>query len=276
MEGATLAEGPLMQGFIPLSEYQAVVDMLLANQAEILAELQALLSHSDSGKQWAVWAGPGHNPPCFTKLSTNDILQRQQSNLRDPTDAEFWTLYGLILYGKPVPRGAHTCPTTYSLCKQIPGLVNAGFSCLGPHAQTGWHEDMDRGFDRLHLALVIPEGECVFQVGSETKMWANDPVICFNDTRRHNARNATDYPRFVLLVDVYRSPGRKKAIRQARQLAKAAAKQEETQAMPKQQQIVSSTMETLLKPVSSEERNKEFRPSQQSHKLATSSRPPKV
>jgi len=107
---------------------------------------------------------------------------------------------------------------THSIVRSIPNIITAGFSCLGPGAQTNWHADIDRGFDRIHLPLIVPPGEIVFQVQEQTRRWGEEEVIIFDDTRRHNAYNHTDSPRFVLLVDVQRSPGRQAAMMRAKEL----------------------------------------------------------
>ena len=44
-----------------------------------------------------------------------------------------------------VLAGRAECPVTHGIAREIPGIVNCGFSCLGPKAETGWHQDVDRG-----------------------------------------------------------------------------------------------------------------------------------
>eukprot|EP00656_Telonema_subtile_P010826 TRINITY_DN15273_c0_g1_i2.p1 TRINITY_DN15273_c0_g1~~TRINITY_DN15273_c0_g1_i2.p1 ORF type:complete len:249 (-),score=36.09 TRINITY_DN15273_c0_g1_i2:301-1047(-) len=189
----------------------------------ILEELNALLEHSAIGRQWGVWAGPGYTPPCFTRLSRKQVEEHMTTSVTDPTTPHLWTLFGLVLAGTDVAQGKRECPRTHEICRKIPGLVNAGFSCLGPRAETGWHQDVDRGFDRVHLSLVVPPGDCVFQVMDQTRRWAEEDVIVFDDTKRHNAYNQTELPRYVLLVDILRSQPRKNAIRRCRQVLKDGA-----------------------------------------------------
>ena len=49
---STIANDPLMQGFVPISEYQAVADLLLSRRDAIRDELAQLLQHSTVGRQW--------------------------------------------------------------------------------------------------------------------------------------------------------------------------------------------------------------------------------
>jgi aspartyl/asparaginyl beta-hydroxylase (cupin superfamily) len=195
-------------GFLsPSEEYPDVHDLLLKNEGMILEELVQLLS-VEEGRKWGVWAAEDYDPPKFTLLTPEEILERQERIVEDPERNHQWSLYGLHLYGNPIDKGVKSCPKTSEMLSRIPGLINAGFSCLGPNSETGWHEDVDRGFDRLHLSLIIPKGDCTFQVGSEQKQWSKNKVICFDDTFWHNAWNKTDFARYVLLVDVKRNPFR--------------------------------------------------------------------
>jgi aspartyl/asparaginyl beta-hydroxylase (cupin superfamily) len=195
--------------FSPTQEYPTATNLLLQHQTIILEELQALLQdHGGAGRKWGVWAAEDYDPPKFTLLTPAQILERQERVVEDPERAQQWSLFGLHLYKEPIPRGCQRCPRTAKILSQIPGLINAGFSCLGPRSETGWHDDVDRGFDRLHLSLVIPSGDCGFTVGSTTKRWKENKTIGFDDTFLHNAWNKTELARYVLLIDVERNSNR--------------------------------------------------------------------
>ena len=197
-------------GFLtPETEYPIAHKLLTQHKQSILEELQALLQdHGGDGRKWGVWAAEDYDPPKFTLLTPAQILERQEKVVEDPERQQQWSLYGLHLYNEAISRGCQRCPHTASVLAQIPGLINAGFSCLGPHSETGWHEDVDRGFDRLHLSLIIPTGDCGFTVGSTTKRWKENETIGFDDTFLHNAWNNTDLARYVLLIDVERNSKR--------------------------------------------------------------------
>jgi len=198
-------------------EYAEATALLLEHQEAILLELQSLLQdHQGDGRKWGVWAAEDYDPPKFTLLTPEEILQRQQTVVEDPERQQQWSLFGLHLYCEPIARGCVRCPNTAAVLAKIPGLINAGFSCLGPQSQTGWHDDVDRGFDRLHLPLIIPEGDCGFTVGSGTQHWKNGSMLAFDDTIHHNAWNFTDSARYILLVDVERN-SRRAAEMEARQ-----------------------------------------------------------
>ena len=206
-EGAASSTG---SGFLdPMKEYPIATRLLTDNKDSILEELQGLLQDkSGDGRRWGVWAAKDYEPPKFTLLTPEQILERQQTVVQDPDSRAQWSLYGIYLFGKVIERGRRSCPKTYAVLGQISGIVNAGFSCLGPESETGWHDDVDKGFDRLHLPLIVPKGEVCFKVGSETRTWQPGHVLAFDDTFRHNAWNATNKPRYVLIVDILRSDNR--------------------------------------------------------------------
>ena len=204
------ADGHDGSGFLDAAvEYPRATKLLLDNADAIHAELQGLLGDvGGDGRRWGVWAAEDYQPPKFTLLTPEQILERQETFVKDPDSETQWSLYGIILFGNAIDRGVRACPETYKVLEQIPGVVNAGFSCLGPHSETRWHDDVDRGFDRLHLPLIVPDGDIGFKVGCETRRWRQGHVLAFDDTFRHNAWNATSEARFVMIVDVKRSPAR--------------------------------------------------------------------
>ena len=197
-------------GFISHNEhYPFATKTLISHRESILTELLALLDDKGGdGRKWGVWAAEDYDPPKFTLLTPDQILERQESVVEDPEREKQWSLYGLYLYCDAIERGCLRCPMTADVLASIPGLINAGFSCLGPHSETGWHEDVDRGFDRLHLPLIIPDGDCGFTVGTGTKRWKDVDMLGFDDTFYHNAWNHTHLARYVLLVDIERCPAR--------------------------------------------------------------------
>ena len=177
-------------GFLPAAAlYPRATALLLDHSDAILSELRQLLNDATGdGRRWGVWAAEDYAPPKFTLLTPAQILQRQEDVVSDPATEAQWSLYGLILFGESIARGQRACPQTAAVLDQIPGVINAGFSCLGPKSETGWHDDVDRGFDRLHLPLVVPAGDVAFCVGGVTRRWELGKVLAFDDTLRHNVR----------------------------------------------------------------------------------------
>ena len=115
-----------------------------------------------------------------------------------------WKLFGLVLFGEPLDDNCASCPKTTALVSQIPGVINAGFSCLEPHSTTGEHQDYNKSFFRCHIPLIVPVGDCKLEVEGVSRPWRMDEVLVFDDTRRHNAWNKTEHARVVLIVDLPR------------------------------------------------------------------------
>lgn len=81
-------------------------------------------------------------------------------------------------------------------------------SCIFRH--TG-PENRSGEFVRVHIPLIVPDGEIFFEVGGEVVLW-ND-IFAFNNEIVHSAHNHTPYGRLVFLIDIRRSrlglpPGR--------------------------------------------------------------------
>ena len=53
-----------------------------------------------------------------------------------------------------------------------------------------------------HLGLIVPEN-CTFRVGNESRNWTRGKAWIFDDTIEHEARNASDELRVVLIFDVW-------------------------------------------------------------------------
>jgi hypothetical protein len=62
----------------------------------------------------------------------------------------------------------------------------------------------DKSIKRIHLGLVVPEGDISFRVRGEDKKWKEGKCLAFNDFYEHEAWNNTDQDRINLIVDVVR------------------------------------------------------------------------
>ena len=81
-------------------------------------------------------------------------------------------------------------------------------SCIFRH--TG-PENRSGEFVRVHIPLIVPQGDIFFEVGGETVRW--DDIFAFNNEIVHSAHNHTAFWRLVFLIDIRRSriglpPGR--------------------------------------------------------------------
>jgi aspartyl/asparaginyl beta-hydroxylase (cupin superfamily) len=117
--------------------------------------------------------------------------------------------FDLIVENEPNKKNINRCVATYNMIKNIPGLINAKFSCLEPHSETSYNNDPDTRFHRVHVPLIVPEVhddairlDIYDKDDNLIKMnWKSDyfvlNVYCYNQ-----AFNATDYHRIVLLLDI--------------------------------------------------------------------------
>ena len=80
------ADGHDGSGFLDAAvEYPRATKLLLDNADAIHAELQGLLGDvGGDGRRWGVWAAEDYQPPKFTLLTPEQILERQEKFVKDP------------------------------------------------------------------------------------------------------------------------------------------------------------------------------------------------
>jgi beta-hydroxylase len=67
---------------------------------------------------------------------------------------------------------------------------------------------MHRGYKeiiRVHMGLVVPEGDIGFGVSDQTTKWENGKCLAFSDFSTHYAWNNTEQDRINLIIDLDRS-----------------------------------------------------------------------
>ena len=189
--------------FIDLKKYKLEEKLLFTNKKIILNDLNRLLNQD---YKWTIW-DYSDNPDetnNFSKLSSHQIIKRLEKNKKDPKYLDkTWTVFGLILNGKIIAKETKLLSNTLNILNKIPNIINAGFSCLTPNSSTEVHNEIDKGFYRIHLPLIIPKGDCAIQVQNEIRKWYDcKTIMILDDTKWHNAWNYTKYPRYILIVDV--------------------------------------------------------------------------
>lgn len=132
--------------------------------------------------------------PGFHEIATD---AKQTSNDRG------WKTFMLAGYGLTSTRNIETCPQTWRICQNIPGLLTVMFSILEPGKHLPPHRGPYNGVLRLHLGLIVPEprSELGIRVGSEVYRWQEGKVVVFDDAYEHEAWNRTPHTRVVLFVD---------------------------------------------------------------------------
>lgn len=117
-----------------------------------------------------------------------------------------WDVFGFIFFGRRFERNCGLCPETSAALDGIQGVVNAGFSRLGPNTKIRPHVGYTERVLRCHLGLIVPDStQCGLRVGAETRTWTVNQCLVFDDTVEHEAWNHSGEARVVLLVDVERA-----------------------------------------------------------------------
>ena len=109
---------------------------------------------------------------------------------------------------KWIKETCYLFPNTVSLLKNIPNIRTALFSKMGPEtiieSHTGWGE-LSNYVLRCHIPIFIPDKKkCGLSVCGNLKYHNSKEIICFDDSKIHNAFNFSSKERIVLIVDILR------------------------------------------------------------------------
>jgi aspartate beta-hydroxylase len=127
---------------------------------------------------------------------------------KDLNHSRRWGAYYLLKNGARLEEHLARCPKTAALLAEapladVPGQApTAFFSILEPHTKIPPHTGVTNTRLVVHVPLVVPPG-CHFRVGSETREWRAGEAWVFDDTIEHEARNDSDQPRAILIIDVW-------------------------------------------------------------------------
>lgn len=139
----------------------------------------------------------------YEALPNMQDISTDQSGL---TQDDKWKTFFFIGFGKRGKRTRELCPKTAALLDDIPGIMTAFFSILGPDKHIPAHRGYYRGLVRYHLAIRVPKDRtsCAIRVGNTVTHWTEGTGFFFDDTYRHEAWNKSSDVRVVLLLDVIR------------------------------------------------------------------------
>lgn len=163
-----------------------------AQTALIRAELQALLDD------------PGDALRPYVRIDAGTPV----SIWSDLDNRLAWAACFLWEYGEPNQPVLDRCPVTAAALAATPGAhipgraPSAFFSMLRPHTRIPPHTGVTNTRAIVHLPLIVPSG-CGFRVGGETREWEEGHAFVFDDTIEHEAWNASDDLRAVLIFDVW-------------------------------------------------------------------------
>ncbi len=177
----------------------AGLEALAQQTGPIASELRDLRAR----RIWSAW-GNSHYTPTFTRMSGAEIaahLARDQDHIGAGAVAS-WRLFGLYINGHALPQAHELCPLTMRAVAAVPGMVNAGFSCLEAGYRLRPHVGHNPRLRRAHLGLEVPAGDCALRVDGEARRWEVGRILLFDDTHLHDAWNLTAEHRVVLIVDL--------------------------------------------------------------------------
>lgn len=124
-----------------------------------------------------------------------------------------WKVIPLMAFSKWSNKYKNIFPETIKELSKIEGLVNAGFSKLGPNSRLNPHKGWGKLSNhvlRCHLGLIVPENKCkIFVLGKSNDVMyqKENNWIIFDDSLIHCASNDDKTnERIVLILDIKR-PG---------------------------------------------------------------------
>jgi beta-hydroxylase len=138
----------------------------------------------------------------LAQLADDDFVASPDSltMATDGYDETGWRWFALVDDGGVANTNAAHCPDTVRACRDIPGLVNAGFSLFRPGTHLYPHQGERNGVLRCHLPLRVPAGDVALRFCDEVRHWTPGRCIVFDDRFLHEAWNHGDGDRVVLLV----------------------------------------------------------------------------
>lgn len=150
-------------------------------------------AHPAIRDEWQAFVEGGGELPLI-----DDFLGGWQGNI-----GGWWKTGGLISRGRPRAPLADVFPTTVATLLQVPHLLSAIWSVLGPGAELPPHTGKNAGALNLLLGVDVPPGAGhTFQ--DVPASLAEGGVVLFDDTLPHAAWNHSDRPRVLIMGDVRR------------------------------------------------------------------------
>jgi hypothetical protein len=112
-----------------------------------------------------------------------------------------------IFFKESAPDMIARFPTAMKLIEEFgDDCPIANYSILAPNSVINRHtgvENRSGEFVRIHIPLIVPEGEIFFEVNDEVVYW--DDIFAFNNQYVHSAHNKTNGWRLCFLIDIRRT-----------------------------------------------------------------------
>jgi hypothetical protein len=120
-----------------------------------------------------------------------------------------WFRYEWTPGGKSVINSSHlqNFPTAQKILNELEGQIgHLSYSIMEANSIITRHtgnENRTGEYLRIHIPLIVPEGDLFFEVNGEEITW--DEPFGFNNQYAHSAYNYSNQRRLVLLIDIRRS-----------------------------------------------------------------------
>jgi hypothetical protein len=105
------------------------------------------------------------------------------------------------------PKIEKIFPTATALTKQYISHVGcSGYSVLEPGGHIKRHADIENSAHntiRIHIPLIVPEGDVFFEVMGRELEWSN--LFGFDNGALHSAQNNSQKRRLIYIIDITRS-----------------------------------------------------------------------
>ena len=112
-----------------------------------------------------------------------------------------WHKIVLAEHGKISDEAKKVFPGTARLLNHVPSLAYASYSILQPGAAFDYHMAVSRVYLRMHIPLIIPEGDTYLQIEDVKYPWTEGKISIFDEYYPHHAWNKTNETRAILLLD---------------------------------------------------------------------------
>ena len=133
----------------------------------------------------------------YGDISNLNVIKPPKQNVKANPE---WT-GSFAFFQNRNPQWDTYCQARSQFLKQLVQLIpynylqGIWFSAILPHGVIPWHVDKyeeDNQLVRVHLPLIVPEGDLGLTVGEVTHQWTKGRLICFDPFTRHTAWNKTD------------------------------------------------------------------------------------
>ncbi len=161
------------------------------------------------------WAREIETEWCAIRAELDNIMQERDrmpaAHVVAPrslyiTQDDNWKNFYLICHGYRASANCEKCVETTRLVENIPDMLTAHFSILGPGAHVTPHRGRFNGVLKCQLGLIVPQpaDACWIRVAEDVMNWREGKTIIFDDTYEHEVQNNTDGWRVVLIVEFLR------------------------------------------------------------------------